>query len=270
LDGRYTKNDRYDWVFDVEATATGDKDHPSVTGTSKLYFKSTAESLFMFYSVPLELKDMTWTEKDETCCTHDSWGDGVTVDEQDQKDVVHSEYFQFEVGGNDVGMAQDRDGGGEETGSPFVAGKTTYEWLRLKDVEGTYTGGSSTDKDVSSPVLTQTAGIDTYEVAPGQQGGDTNDPADYWVFEMGYEFELLRSALPAYDPDVASSILALVSNFEYHLSPYKNGINSTLLTPCIDTNTCPVALVNNVPLPASAWLLLGGFGALGAWRRLAG
>ncbi|MFT7040553.1 MAG: hypothetical protein ACJAW4_003280 [Paracoccaceae bacterium] len=265
VDGRYTSSDNYDWVFDVEATT----EDGLVTSTSKLYVSSNTDHLYLFYSVPLELKDMTWSPRTGGCCTHDSW-----TTEQSLKTVVFSEFFSFDVGVDTVGMAQGRTGTGELTLTPFVSGQTTYDWLRLNDVEQTYTGTSTEGKstDVSSPILTQTAGSDNYEVAAGQQGTDTNDPADYWVFEMGYEFELLRSALPAYNPNVAEgldSIRGLLGNFQYHLSPYKNGTTGTLLTPCIDTNDCPGVRISTVPLPASMLLLLGSIGALGAWRRFA-
>ena len=259
VDGRLTSLDQYDWVFDVPVTTT---DKERVTAVSQLYVKSTVDKFFMYYSVPLALKDMTWTKDKSDCCTHDSW-----TKQQDQKDVVHSEYFRFTIGGQLVGMDQDRSSkGGEPTSSPaWSDGKTTFEWLTSQDTGGIYTSASD-KKDVSSPILAQDGGgNDLYEVAPGQTG----DPDTWWVFDMGYEFELIRAELPTYDPDAAASILALMSNFEYHLSPYKNGEKTTLDTPCIEANDCTFTnlRVSEVPLPAAGWLLLAGVGALGAIRR---
>jgi hypothetical protein len=262
LDGRLTASDQYDWVFDVPATTDGAN---PITVESQLYVKSTADRFFMFYSVPLSLTDMTWSTKgnSSTCCTHDSWPKNQTY-----KSTIHSEFFSFNMNGVPVGMAQGRSGNGELTGSAiFAAGKTTAEWLVANDPDEFYTGSTSLDDSKASPILKKDAsGKDLYEIEPGQLGA----PETYWVFEMGYEFELIRSEL-VYDPESAASILGLLSGFEYHLSPYKNSDATALATPCLQSNDCAATNLRTsaVPLPAAGWLLLAGVGALGAIRRRA-
>lgn len=298
LDGIYNPaNDMYTHQFNFPLIL--DDGTPAGTTSLKVGIGENADGvtggsndLFLYFEMPLDLKDMTWGDG-----THDGYAEGGDVEggRIAMNQNTGSEKIEFLWNGEAVKIQLSQRGNAdvqaasdagtaighelkEDGDGAVLAARTSLDYImnNFPNNPGEVNLWGDEEKDggdsvSNSPTLKQDMGMDIYE---------TVDPAfSHWPFhqswevQIGGDFELadlpnLLTAAEFFGADFGGDE-PKDSNFVLHASPIKSGDKFDVVPDCEDPADCPIEEIPpmEVPTPAAAGMGLVMLAGLATRRR---